>query len=726
MTTSHHSTVEISSVVLHLRRDLAICVREFGGQPIYVIEDEINSRFFRIGLSEYTFLSVLDGHTTFADALGQTASVMKEDALPESEAAAFCRWLIENRLASTPQSESSARLFEANEQVRRRKQKGLLNPMFVKIPLMNPDSLLKPAAAIVGWFFAWPMLIVWLLVLSVGVLSVAMNWSEAVTGSSMIIDDGNWIWLLATWVLLKLVHECAHGIACRRFGGSVREAGALLLLFIPLPYVDVTSAWRFDSKWQRIIVSAAGMYAELFVAAIAAIVWGNTEVGLLHQHAFNVMLSGSLMTVLFNANPLMRFDGYYILTDLLELPNLAAHGQQSLMRIGRRIFFGLSTSEQNWPEGHATTILLYGVLAFVWRVLICVGLVLAADALYFGAGIVLAAIAVVLWVLLPMWKLVRFVIAGSKTERPNRRQFAAVAGSLFVAGFAICNYIPWYSRFEAPAVVDFKTVVDVRTGVSGFVESVNVSCGQQVEKGDVLITLRNPELATRRFELVRHLEKTQQQARQFFDQEQIAAWQVSQGNEASLQTQLYELDDQQAQLVVRAPASGRVLDSRLAELSGTWLQRGAPMLTIGDENSKHVAALIAPESADAFTRHLDQDLTVHVYGTGVRSFTGRLRSLSPRASVEIIHPAFAATAGGPLSVVANNESGGDAQHLQFVQPQLRAEVVAPSQSLQNVRPGRSAIVSFRTSPGTIGQVIGTASQRWIHGHQAALLDRGWH
>lgn len=720
--TSHHSTVEISSIVLQLRHDLSVSLREFGGQSVCVLEDEINSRFFRIGRAEYTFLSVLDGHATFADALGRTATLMKDEALSESEAAAFCRWLIENRLATTPQSASSARLFEANQQVRRRKRSALMNPMFVRIPLLNPDAAFTTLSVLFGWLLSWPAFLLWLLVMSGGLIAVGMNWAEAVQGTSMIVADSNGLWLLATWLLLKLVHETAHGIASRRFGGTVREAGVLLLLFVPLPYVDVTSAWRCDSKWHRIIVSAAGMYAELFVAAVAACVWSQTHPGMLHQHAFHLMLSGSLMSLVFNANPLMRFDGYYILTDLLELPNLASHGQQSLRRIGRRIFFGLETSIQNWPEGRSRTFLVYGLLAFAWRILVCVGLVLAADALYFGAGVILAAIAVVMWILIPAARFAKFAMLGSNTEQPHRVRFAVVMSCLILPGYLAWTYVPWYSRFAAPAVVDFASLMHVRTSVSGFVDAVEVDCGEYVHEGQVLIALRNPELESRRTELLKHLEITQQRIRQYFDQQQVAAWQVEQDNRRALTRQLSELDDQRRQLKITSPISGVVVDATATHLRDTYVQPGDLLMTIGDAEQKQITTLISPEIADSFAARFGHEVTVHIRGTGLQVMSGTLCPASPRASTQIIHPAFSAVAGGPLPVVPDDTVGPNGPHFRFTEPMLQARLRVDQELLKPFRAGRVATVSFRSSMGTIGEVAMKNSQRWLKDHQVALRE----
>lgn len=325
-----HVTVEIMSMLVKLREDLAISQQAYRGETCYVIEDPLSSRFYRVGLAEYTLLSLLDGQTTIAEALGKTAAVMGPLALTEQDTAALCKWLIDSELASTQQSSRAGRLLEVADRSSWQKTAARLNPIFQRFPLFNPDPWTARLIPFTSWMFSGPAVAVWFLTVTYGVNCFWSRWDSFNAQSSTIFARGNWIWLLVSWLLLKLIHESAHALACKRYGGTVGEAGILFILLAPLPYVDVTSAWRFDSKWKRIITSAAGMYAELFIAGCAAIVWSRTDAGLLHQHAQNVMITASAMTVLFNANPLMRFDGYYMLADWLELPNLATHGTSTL------------------------------------------------------------------------------------------------------------------------------------------------------------------------------------------------------------------------------------------------------------------------------------------------------------------------------------------------------------------------------------------------------------
>lgn len=723
----HHSTAEISTIVLTARRDVVVAIRDSGRATEYVLEDSTNGRFFRIGYAEYTLFTLFDGRRTFADVLGQAASLLQEQAPAESEAAAFCRWLVENQLAQTAASASSWRLLQSQEKSKRKQTLQRLNPIFIRMPLFNPDRAVRVAADLVGWIFSAPMVLLWLATVATALLTVAMNWSLISSGGIAVVQQENWLWLSATWLLLRLVHELAHGVVCRRYGGNVREAGILWLLFVPLPYVDVSSAWRFDSRWKRMAVSAAGMYAELFIAALAALLWARVDDPAVRQHAFNVMVSGSVVTLLFNCNPLMKFDGYYILIDWLAMPNLATHGQQQLRTLGRRFFFGVLWSTQHNRSDRPALVLLYGIAAFVWRILVCVGIVLTADLMFFGAGLVLAVVAIVLWVLIPVLRLVLYIVRGTPTEQPDRMRFAIVSVTLIGISALIWTRVPYYARHEAPAVVSYASTTEVRAAADGFVEQIAVSNGDHVAAGTALVRLRNPSLVTRvrQLELLHH--ESRQRAQQYLAARLIAAWQAETANTQSLLEQLQEGRQQLQNLIITAPHEGEILTSETENLRGQYVRRGDLVLSLGRSGEKTVFALVAPAEADAFSERLDQPLSVSITGQQLRRWPGHLRSMSPRASTEVVLPQLAATSNGPIGVQLDESADRPGQTTErFLEPQLKAEVHIDSPEIQELLAGRTGTVFFHTDQRSVGQVLMQSSNRWIQNYRTALINRWWY
>ncbi len=714
--TAHHSTVELANCKLELRTDLEFHLQEYQGAACYLIEDEINSRFFRVGMAEYHFISLMNGSTKIAQAIAQTASQMGDQALSEQDAITIAKWLIDSGLATTEASRSAGRLMESFDESDRKKRIAKMNPVTPKFSLFNPDRFLTHLNAAFGWVFSFPMFLIWCGIVATALYMVGANWDAITSSQSMIFTSDNWIWLGLTWVILKVLHEIAHGLACKRFEGDVNQCGLVLIVMIPLPFVDVTSSWRFTSKWQRIYVAAAGMYVEIFLAAVATIVWAYSD-GVIQQHAFNVMLAGSVTTVFFNANPLMKFDGYYMLSDWLELPNLGTHGQQWTSWVGKKYYLGMDVKQPSWPEKRTWMIATYAVLALVWKVLIWVGLALAAESLFFGAGVVLAAIALVFWIAWPIVKLLKMVFIGEETQqRPGRLRFCLLTSGLALAAWATFAYVPWYARIKAPAIVDFQESLEIRTPVGGFLSEIFVQPGDVVKAGQLLARLDNISVDADVEKLLIELQANDIRARRLRNDENISGVDVQSKNREALLEQLAERQTQQENLEVRAKSSGIVDADDLDALLGQYLAPGHMLCTIQTDSQKEVHAMISQHDFESFQQRIDEDVDVHIWGMGTGYFSARMSHLNPRGRVDLPHPAFSATAGGPLPVkyrAPDAQQSDDQGPLELVDPHFLARVKLSDSDSKRFRSGQPAIVSFRTKRGSIGEVLSEKVTIWL-------------
>ncbi|MEM7457494.1 MAG: hypothetical protein AAF456_24385, partial [Planctomycetota bacterium] len=329
--------------VLKLRPDLHFEYRQQGESQFVVVEDTVRSKFFQIGTSEFKFIASLDGRRSareIASLIGEKDGTI----LSDEQVVAICQWLLNSNLVFGDQVDNTKRL-EIQAAARGRQQlMGYLNPISFKLPLFNPNKVLSRLQPFTGWLFSKWFVVAWLILASVAMRDLWTNWSSVESSSFGILAEGRWLWLLLVWVALKVIHEAAHGLACRKFGGEVPEAGILMLLFTPMAYVNVTSSWRFSQRWQRIAVAGAGMYVELFVAMLALVFWARLDAGILRDISFNIFIMGSVTTILFNANPLMRFDGYYIMSDMLGIPNLYPKGTRGTGEQVKRLLFGTPVS----------------------------------------------------------------------------------------------------------------------------------------------------------------------------------------------------------------------------------------------------------------------------------------------------------------------------------------------------------------------------------------------
>ena len=318
-----------------------------------------------------------------------------------------------------------------------------------------------------------------------GGYSVHRQWERFGDEMSGLFDFGN-LWIVGLlWIGLKAFHECWHGLVCRYFGGAVPEAGVtLLLLTTPLGYVNASSSAGFHSKWQRIAVAGAGIYGELFLAAVAAVVWSRVEPGAFGAALHQVVVLSSFTTLLFNANPLMRFDGYYIFSDLLDIPNLYSKGQASSRWLFRRWVLGIPQAKSPLrPTDKKLIIGLYGVAAAFWRVLVVVGLLAAAALLFEGAGLVLALVAGAGMAIQGLGGMVHYLRKSASAEgmRPSRLLLRATAlAALLVGALCLIRVTP---SARAPAVIQNAGGGEIRSQCPGFLTEIAVANGQAVEEG---------------------------------------------------------------------------------------------------------------------------------------------------------------------------------------------------------------------------------------------------
>ena len=285
-------------------------------------------------------------------------------------------------------------LFRRFETARQRETRArLLNVMFMRFPLLDPDQFLVRTMPLARAIISPMGAIIWAVVVGFALKLVVENWATLREQSQGVLAPSNLFLLYAGMVLVKAVHEFGHAYFCRRFGGEVHVMGIMLMIFTPMPYVDATSSWGFRKRWQRVLVGAAGMIVELFVAALATMVWARTGPGTLHSLAYNMMFVASVSTVVFNINPLLRYDGYYILSDLVEIPNLYQKSVLQLKHLAERYLFGIRKSESPAHTGKEQAWLtVYGLLSSIYRVVVFSGILLFVADRFLLIGIIMAAV----------------------------------------------------------------------------------------------------------------------------------------------------------------------------------------------------------------------------------------------------------------------------------------------------------------------------------------------
>ncbi len=696
MSTRDPNTIDLTQATLRLADDIVVWPVSERGQTVYRIEIPSLHKFFRVGYEEYVFISLLDGKTTLAQACGLAARQLGSDAPTSKQADSIQRWLLQNGLAYLPQDAPPVR--DTRLQATGHRTWANLNPFWMKFSLPASQRVLAPLAKRLKFLFNPLLVSVGLAVIAAAIFILCVNWKSFSESAKEIISLNNWAWLLGTWVALKVVHELAHAIACYRHGGVVRESGVVLVLFAPLAYVDVTSCWRMNSRWARIAVAAAGMYVELVIAALAIIAWTFVDSASTKFFLYNLVLSAGLSTVLFNANALMRFDGYFILADLIDVPNLYAEGSQSVRRIARRLVLGLPSGKTHlvgWRRHLATA---YGFASCIWRVTICVTLAITAATMFAGAGIAIAALGVVMWLGKPtrqVWTTM------SDLYRQDRARFVralVVSSGLLGGGWLLFWKIPLPTAVHAPTVAMYRPETIVRSQATGFIRAVHVHNQQEVKQGDLLIELENRELVKQYQQLKLTIEQNEIRLRKAAgDQDPSLQWVLKQ-NRVALDEQLDQLQPQVDGLSVLAPRDGFVVQRDLAMKVNSYVHEGDALLVVASHGDKELIALVDQDSIDQVRSSIGTKVPIRTASYEVAQ--GTLGRIEPRGTLRLPNPSLAAAEGGPLEVRRVDEAGLGDQAYQLLTPHFQARLEVSPDVAQEIPAGMrmTTMLGYQNDP----------------------------
>ncbi len=495
LSTFSESWYRVANLRLGLRPHVQVHRQFFRGRRWYVVQDPFNNQFFRLQPAAYEFVARLRPHKTVEQVWAECLERDPENAPGQEDIIRLLSQLYFANLLQYDLPGDSRKLFERYKQRRQREvQSWFLNIMFARFPLLDPDEFLNRWNPFVGKLISKTGALVWLFVVGWALKLVVDHFPALREQSQGILAPGNLFLLYLGLILTKAVHEFGHAFFCKRFGGEVHVMGIMLLIFTPIPYMDATSAWAFRNRWHRILVGAAGMIVEIFLAALATFVWARTGPGAMHSLAYNMMFIASVSTVLFNANPLLRFDGYYILSDLLDIPNLHARASGHLRHLAERYLFGWRKSESPAEtRREATWLTIFGVLSGLYRVVVFTGILLFVADRFLLAGIIMAILCTISWVLVPILRFVRYLATSPRLARTRPRAVAVTLG-LVGSVVLLLSIIPFPHRFRAPGILRAQQFAYVVNTASGIIEEVFTLSGERVSVGDPLLRLRNPEL----------------------------------------------------------------------------------------------------------------------------------------------------------------------------------------------------------------------------------------
>jgi putative peptide zinc metalloprotease protein len=579
----------------------------FRGEKWYVLYDSFNNQYFRLRPEAYDFVIRLRPNCTVEEVWKECLDRYPDKAPGQEDVIQLLTQLYFANLLYYKMPADSAKLFERYQKRRHREIKSkLLSIMFVRIPLLDPENFLKRFKTVLKYLVGPLGAIIWFVVVLAAGKMVLERFDMITDQFQGILSPGNLPLLYAGMIVIKILHEFGHAMACKRFGGEVHTMGVMLLVFTPIPFMDATSSWSFRNRWHRALVGGAGMFVEIFVAALATFLWAHTGPGTLHSLAYNMMFIASVSTVLFNGNPLLRFDGYYILSDLLDIPNLYTYALRHLRHMVERYIFGYKDSyspAKNFRE--AFWLSIYGISSGIYRVIVSVGIILFVADKFLLVGLLMAVICVISWGIAPLYRFMVYLASSPRLER-TRKRTVAISACSFAALTMFLAIIPFPNRFRSPGVVEAKQFVRVINDAPGYVDAVLVPSGKEIETGASLIKLVNRELDIEIEETMAQKEETFAMHRRALRQGKADLKPIRKRLE-TIEDKLTNLKGQKASLIVKARESGVWIAPQINELVGAWISRGSTLGEIVNHSAFRFSAVVSQEeAADLFVGQISK------------------------------------------------------------------------------------------------------------------------
>jgi putative peptide zinc metalloprotease protein len=683
-----------------LRGTAQISRQYYRGERWYVVRDPAGNQFHRLSDAAYRFVGLLDGRRTVGEAWDLVGGQLADDAPTQPEVIQILSQLYSANLVETDIPPDATVLLRRHKQLVKRQIQGrLMNVLFPRIPIWDPDAFIKRWMPIAKVMISKLGAIIWLVVVGLAIFAIAPHWAElkqaAVDAVDLHTKPENIFLLWMTFVVIKFIHECGHAFSCRRFGGEVHEMGIMFLVFVPTPYVDASSAWSFSNKWKRMFVGMGGMIIELFVAALCAFVWLNTNPQSLVNHlAYNAMLIASVTTVVFNANPLLRYDGYYILSDWLEIPNLQNKSREYIMGLIKRHIFRIKSQQPLPPPVQRAWLFFYGLASSAYRIFVGLAIILMVMYQIPVIGVLMAIGGVVTWLCVPTFKLFKYLTVEPELHRKRGRAWA-FTGAVAALAVVLIGIIQFPLRVRAEGILEPINKSIIYSKQAGWVDQIpaNVRNGKRLTKGDVIMICKSPELKSKLAETKAQYEASYRQ------------WEAYQGNNQpdmaraqwiKVQADKIAYDDAQRrfdELTIKAPIDGYLVAPDIEQFPGTYKNIGDELCIVQETDQLRVRGTVSQEDRQLLGDHVDFSQRSDLKRAEIRP-VGNIGTVlfansymvMPGATPSVPHPALTSQGGGEVQPDPKDQSGTKSANPEF---ELRVDLSNPNNEYV---PGQRAYV----------------------------------
>ena len=635
--------------------DVSITRHVYRQKPQYVLHRQSTGAYHRLDASTFEIVDRLDGSTNIQELWEFALEHQGSDAPTQGELILLLSQLHEAELLIVNRRLNPEQLFQRGDrQSKLELRQRLLNPLFLRFRILDPDRLLSRLCPYFGFLFNRTTLVLVTILIIAALLSLAPHWDGFVKDVSELrhLSPSFALLFVLLYPCLKLLHELAHGLVLKRLDGEVHEFGLAVMVLMPIPYVDATAAAAIPDKKMRMLVGSIGILVELTIAAIATFVWIFSD-GLIAEGALVLMLIGGLSSLLFNGNPLLKFDGYYVLSDAIEIPNLADRSKHYLRSLASKLVLGNDDPVLTCADrGEKIWLICYGIASSVYRVGLMLFIAFLISGKYFFFGVILSLWILVAMIFKPIFQFGGYLLAESDAHRWKAVTGTSVIVALLVVFLTVIP-VPFSTTAEGVVWLPENAIIRMEHGCN--ITSVDTPPGQQVDIGDLLFTCEDPELPIK----IRGLESelAQLEAENYgLNTRDKVKFKIIAGEITSKESELKLVRSIQKNQKVHAKLSGKFVAAGGADLTGQFIKHGDAVAYIIPElvRSLHI---VLDQSASGFSQHGVEAISLKFIekGTEHREYHSDIQRISPKASKIVPSQALTTAGGGKLLA----DPGGD-------------------------------------------------------------------
>jgi putative peptide zinc metalloprotease protein len=639
---------------VRLRPDLVVRPQFYEGMTHYVVKDPIGLKYYRFKAEEYFLLQQLDGKSTLLEVKKAFERKYRPQTITVDDLVRFCSQLHEAGVAQIDTPEQTEVFVKRRRKKIWKKVRGAAaNILYIKIPIIDPERLLTWMYPYFKWIYTRTFVVLSCLLMLSALTMVISNFTEVKERLPDFQSFFNWRTIVYFWcslAIVKIIHEFGHGLTAKHFGGEVHEMGALLLCLTPALYCDVTDSWLLPNKWHRIWISAAGIYVECVLASLATFAWFYSNPGLFNSLMMATMFLCSMNTIMFNANPLMRYDGYYVLADYLEIPNLRVKANQFFSYAFQEKVLGLEVPVQSYmPRTRRWLFLTYAVSSFLYRWFVTLSILFFLNRLMkpykvYSIGIFFAMWGMVPLVIMPVYQIVKFVRTPGRLRKVKKVRATAFAVST-VALITAILMIPTPLRIKGTLVVAPENPSRIYANTAGRLVTLAVRDGDMVKKGDLIAQLSNLDKQRERSSMQEELELNRVKAAYFSRSKDLEGRRLARQHSTladELEPVVARINDQISHLYLVADRDGQVIGVPKRETTGSWIRPDKAFCEIA--NPKKLQAQVIIDQGDVDLLQTGSKAWVKIYGLSERTYRTEIAEIASRNRDEI--PAELSNVGG--------------------------------------------------------------------------------